>query len=167
MGVKSWDKHNKNTCLQKMVFGFGKRKTKQARPASGTESVNPEAIPLVPSEVPVIPAIQPKSAEPGSKTESKPNSAKKPISKTNSAKKPISRTNSAKKPISKPNSAVPAKPKSKSVVVKKTNENPEKSRQSMPEKLKPLKLHDTTKNSIKPPKAKPVKKRSANHVENE
>merc|ERR1712050_581342 len=128
---------------KKMVFGFGKRKSKQARTASGTESVNPEAIPLVPSEIPVIPAIQPKSAEPVPKTESKPNSAKKPISKTNSAKKPVS----------KPNSAVPAKPKSKSVVVKKTNENPEKSRQSMPEKLKPLKIQDSTKNSIKPPKS--------------
>jgi len=86
----------------KMVFGFGgkKKEKKEARPASVAESVNPEVIPLAPSELPVIPAI-------------KPDSAKK------STKKP----NSAKTPISTPNSA---KPKSKSVVVKKTKEIPEK-----------------------------------------
>jgi len=127
--------------VEKMVFGFGgkkkeKNKPASARPTSVAESVNPEVIPLAPSEIPVIPAIQPK-------TESKPNSVKL-------NKKPMS------KPISKPNSAISAKPKSKSVVVKKTNnESPEKVRQSMPDKLKPLNI----------PKSKPTKKRSANLAE--
>jgi Ca2+-binding EF-hand superfamily protein len=121
----------------KMVFGFGgkKKEKKEARPASVAESVNPEVIPLAPSELPVIPAIKPDSAK---KSSTKPNSAKTPNS---------------------------AKPKSKSVVVKKTKDIPEKTRQSMPDKLKPLNTQDSTKKSTKAHKSKP--KSTAKCVENE